>query len=315
MLWVVAAFLLAACGGGSGESGSSETASEARTVEHALGTTEVPAEPQRIVSLSVGEITDTLIALDHKPVGSVTYDPVADAYGGSGNNGAYPPALAGRTEGIESVGVYEPNIEKIATLQPDLIIGETWNTEGIYEELSEIAPTIAVSPERDFKVWLEEIGTAIGAEEEVKEVLTRYQERAEAVKSEVAGTRVSVVRPRSEELLLYGPPSNAGKVLADLGLEVQPVPESGEDWSGDGTRTIGSLSLEYVPELTGEHIFIISYDLEDTSFEELVERPLWSQLAAVKEGRIHPVQGVAWTNHGPIGAMRLIDEVENATMG
>lgn len=308
-------FLLAACGGSPGESGGGEASSETRTIEHALGATEVPAEPRRIVSLSVGEITDTLIALDRKPVGSVTYDPVADAYGGEAGNGAYPPALAGRTEGIESVGVYEANLEKIAALNPDLIIGETWNTEGVYEELSEIAPTIAVSPERDFKVWLREIGAAIGAEEEAKEVLIRYRERAETVRSEVAGTGVSVVRPRREELLLYGPPSNAGKVLTDLGLEVQPVPESGEDWSGDGTRAIGSLSLEYVPELSGEHIFVISYDLEGTSYEELVQRPLWSQLTAVKEGRVHPVQGVAWTNHGPIGAMLMIDEVENALTG
>ncbi len=316
VLWLFAAVLLpASCGEASEDSGSSEKTSETRTVEHALGTSEVSERPQRIVSLSVGEITDTLIALDHKPVGSVTYDPIADAYGGSGDNGAYPPALAGRTENIESVGIYEPNLEKIASLKPDLIIGETWNTEGIYEELSEIAPTIAISPERDFKVWLKEIGNAIGAENEAEEILTRYRERAEAVRAEVEGARVSVVRPRTEELLLYGPPSNAGKVLTDLGIEVQPVPETGEDWSGDGTRAIGSLSLEYVPELAGEHIFAISYDLENTSFEELIQRPLWSQITAVKEGRVHPVQGVAWTNHGPLGAMLLIDEVEGALMG
>lgn len=317
LTWIFFALVVfTACGSGVSKGSSGGDASpETSTVEHELGVTEVPEDPKRIVSLSVGEITDTLIALDKKPVGSVTYDPVADAYGGSGNNGAYPPALAGRTEGIESVGVYEPNLEKVAALEPDLIIGETWNTEATYDELSEIAPTIAISPERDFKVWLGEIGNATGAEEEAKEVLDRYQERTEAVGAEVEGIGISVVRPRTGELLLYGPPSNAGVVLTDLGLDVQPVPDAGEDWSGDGSRAIGSLSLEYVPELTGEHIFVITYDLEDTDFNALIERPLWRKLEAVREGRVHPVQGVAWTNHGPIGAMRLIDEVENALAG
>lgn len=53
-------------------------------------------------------------------------------------------------------------------------------------------------------------------------------------------------------------------------------------------------------------------NLEKTDFYPLIERPLWSRLPAVQEGRTHPVPGVAWTNHGPIGAMRLIDEVGNA---
>jgi len=317
LTWIFFALVaFVACGGGASEdSGGEETRPETRTVEHALGATEVPVEPERIVSLSVGEITDTLIALDNKPVGSVTYDPVADAYGGEEGNGAYPPALTGKTEGIEPVGVYEPNIEKVAALEPDLIIGETWSVEPIQDQLSEIAPTVAISPERDFKVWVREIGAAIGAEEKSREVLDEYEEHSEAVKREVEGTPVSVVRPRTGEILLYGPPSNAGVVLKDLGLEIQPVPEDAEDWSGDGTRAIGSLSLEFVPSLSGEHIFVITYDLEDTTFEELIERPIWQQLEAVREGRIHPVQGVAWTNHGPIGANLIIDEVEEAIVG
>lgn len=309
--------VLAPFGCGSGESGGSaeDTSGGTRTVEHALGETEVPGSPQRIVSLGVGEITGTLIALDNKPIASVTNDPVENAYGSSGDNGAYPPFLADRTEGIESVGIYEPNLEKIVALEPDLIIGETRNTEGVYDELSEIAPTVVISQERNFKVWLKEIGDFIGAEKKAEEVLARYRERAETIKAEVEGTRVSVVLPTNEELFLYGPPSNAGVVLADLGLEVQPVPESVEDVSGDGTRAVGSVSLEYVPELTGEHIFVITYSLSETSFEELVERPLWSQLSAVREERVHPVLGYAWTNHGPIGAMQMIDEVGNALAG
>lgn len=296
------------CGGGSGNGG--ETASRGtRAVEHALGETEVPASPQRIVSLDVGEITDCLVALGRDPIGSVTYPESI-----SGETPGYPAALAGETEDIRSVGGSgEPNLEKIASLEPDLILGFDYSGVGeIYDQLSEIAPTVVVRYVRDWKVYFRAVANAIGAGEEARRVIADYEDRTDALRKEdIGGTRVSVVRPREDVLWLYGPPSIAGEVLADLGLEVQPVPE-GRGITDDVKGAIGELSLEYVPELTGDHIFVITYNLEDTSFEELVSRPLWQKHPAVQKGNVHPVQGIAWTNHGPLGANLMIDEVEKA---
>ncbi len=295
--------LPAACGGGEENGGGAS--GETRTIEHPLGTTEVPGRPERIVSLSGNEITDILIALDRKPVASM----------GDGN---FSPALEGRTDGIETLSFdsdFNPNLEALAALDPDLILGYSGN-ESVYEELSRIAPTVILSDERDFRIWVEDVARATFAEDEVEEAMERYEAHVAEVRQKVEGTRISVVRPQEEALLLYGPPSNVGMILEELGVETQPVPEEAADWSGDGTRAIGELSLEYIPELSGDHIFIISYDLEDgTTPEELLRQPLWQNLEAVQEGRAHPVEGIAWTNHGILGASRVVSEVEAALAG
>jgi len=301
-----AGLLLLPAGCGSNGNGAGELASgETRTVEHALGTTEVPARPERIVVLDNHSLLDTLISLDRKPIAAVDAEDHA-------------PFLEGEMEGVETLGVdsdYQPNIEELAALEPDLIVGASWQ-EPVYDKLSEIAPTVAVSDERDFKVWVEDVARATFAENEAERVLEEYEARAAEAREKVEGTRISIVRPQEEALLLYGPPSNAGVILADLGVEAQEVPDSAADWSGDGTRAIGELSLEYVPELSGEHIFLISYDLEEgTTPEELLRQPIWQSLEAVREGRVYPVEGTAWTNHGPLGAVEMIDEVERALAG
>jgi iron complex transport system substrate-binding protein len=295
----VAALFLGGCGGGGG---SEESSGETRRIEHPLGTTEVPVRPERIVSLDSHLILDTLISLDRKPVA---------AMGG----GDFAPFLEGEIEGVETLdwdSDYQPNIEQLATLEPDLIIGASWQ-EPVYEELSRVAPTVSVSDERNFKAQLNDIARATFAEEEAERVMKEYEARAAEVREKVEGTKISVVRPQEGNILLYGPPSHVGVILADLGIEPQPVPESASDWSGDGTRAIGELSLEYVPELSGEHVFLISYDIEEgITPEELLRQPIWQSLEAVKEGRVHPVEGTAWTNHGPTGAMQVIAEVEAA---
>jgi iron complex transport system substrate-binding protein len=285
-----------------------------RRVKHALGETEVPLNPRRIVSLDVGEITDTLIALDRVPIGSVTYDPAADAYGGQDGNGAFPPALAGRADGIEALGVYEPNLEKVALLKPDLIIGSTSSIEGIQAQLEAIAPTVAISSARDFKVWLREIGVFVNAEAAAERVLKDYQTRASQVRQQVQGTKVAILRPRADSVWMYGPPSNAGVILKDLGLELLTVPE-GSSITDDAPGAIGQLSLERLPDIRSDHLFVITYNLKHTSVEELIKQPIWQQIPAVEQGKVHAVQGTAWSNHGPIGALRVIDEVEAALKG
>jgi iron complex transport system substrate-binding protein len=299
--------LPAGCGSGEGVNGASR---EMRAVEHVAGTTEVPVSPQRIVSLDPHTMLDCVVALGFEPVGIGTIPGV----------GEYAPWLEGEVpEDVEGVltGDYAPNLEKIATLEPDLILGWDYQEQS-YDELSEVAPTVMISYEEHFGEHFERIGEATGRGEEAREVLDRYEERAASVREKVEGTKVSVVRPMEGEIWLYGPLSPPGGVLADLGIEAQPIPEDTESNYGYGV-----MSLEFIPELTGEHVFLIAYSLEENVFEEvdeaaveeLLSGPLWQRLEAVREGRVHPVQGLAWTNHGPLGAMRIIDDVEQALAG
>ena len=108
--------LLSACG----KSNTKEdTKEEMITVEHAMGKTEVPANPKRVVILT-NEGTEALLELGVKPVGAVkswTGDP-------------WYPHIKDKMKDVKVVGDEgQVNVETIASLQPDLIIGNKMRHE------------------------------------------------------------------------------------------------------------------------------------------------------------------------------------------
>jgi len=274
-----------------------------RTVEHALGVTEVPAVPQRIASLSM-ELTDLLIALDRTPAAATTYDDLPGV-------GAYPDHLADRVAGITSLGATgEPNLETLARIGPDLVVGFDWLADR-YPELSAIAPTVLFEEFRDgaidWKLWLADLADATGAGAEAGRVLDAYEARTADLRSTIGGTTANVVHPYLGQLFLCGEKSGVGIALADAGIAVEVPP--GADPPDGAYPTV---SEELVPELTAEHLFVLTYGLEETTFAEFIARPLWQTVPAVRAGRVYPVEGLAWSNHGYYGIARVLDEVEAA---
>ena len=84
-----------------------------RTVKGALGSVQIEKKPSRIVVLDSGELDDVL-ALGITPVGMATT---------AGQSGV-PSYLADKAQGIKTVGgISELNLEAIAALKPDLILG------------------------------------------------------------------------------------------------------------------------------------------------------------------------------------------------
>ncbi|MEL6893807.1 MAG: ABC transporter substrate-binding protein, partial [Actinomycetota bacterium] len=107
-----------------------------RTVEHALGVSEIPANPQRIAALSEEFLLADLLSLGVTPIVSTSND--AEVFPG------IDPAL---TEGIEIVFTPSFNLEELAAIEPDLILGYPgiFNVvPGGYDVVSDIAPTVAV---------------------------------------------------------------------------------------------------------------------------------------------------------------------------
>ena len=127
-LAVASVVTLAGCSGT--EDSPESSAQDAYTVTHAMGETTVEAAPERVVVLDSPHL-DALIALGHTPVG------ITESSAGTGA----PPYL-GEVD-AELVGLTsEPDIDRIAALAPDLIIGAKVRHEAIYDELSGIAPTV-----------------------------------------------------------------------------------------------------------------------------------------------------------------------------
>lgn len=97
-----------------------------------MGTTEVPNAPKRVVVLT-NEGTEAVVSMGIKPVGA------ANSYEGK----PWYPHLAEKYKDIEPVGMEsELNLERIAKLKPDLIIGNKFRQEAQYKKLSAIAPTV-----------------------------------------------------------------------------------------------------------------------------------------------------------------------------
>lgn len=249
---LAATLALAGCSGASentDSSSGSESSSDTRTVEHVRGTAEVPADPQRVVVLEPVEL-DTAVALGVTPVGAAVASNVAGI-----------PEYLG-VEGVEPVGtVPEPDLEAIAALQPDLILGTESRNSKLYDQLESIAPTVFLNAHSD--PWQDNmllIGNALGQKDEAQKLVDGFNDRCESISEEfdVEGTTANLVRPKDETTLsIYGPTSFAGSALECVGFT---IPD--QVWK-DGLQA--DISPENILEAKADHIFITTSDVEDES--------------------------------------------------
>jgi iron complex transport system substrate-binding protein len=280
-----------------GTGGPASDAASTREVEHLLGTATVPAEPQRVVTLEA-ESLDPVLALGVTPVGTGTF---ADRI---------PiPDYLDAPEGMEEVGAGEPDLERVAALEPDLIIGMNWAVEPVQSELEQIAPTVALDGNAsNWKSNLAIVGEALGRTDEADALLADYEARA-AELAETLGDRldetvVSVVRFREDEVLLYVRSSFSGIVLDDVGL---PRPES-QDVAGEETSI--PVSAEQIPQMDGDVIFIFTLgETGQAQFDAFEANPLWERLGAVQSGRVHEVSLEYWNGPNILAANALLDDL------
>ncbi|WP_460795843.1 ABC transporter substrate-binding protein [Microbacterium sp. GXF0217] len=288
---LAAVLLLAGCTSPSnaGDATPAETPST-RSVEHARGTTEVPDAPQRVVVLEPVEL-DTAVALGVTPVGAAV----------ASNVSGVPEYLG--AEGIEPVGtVPEPDLEAIAALAPDLILGTESRHSQLYDQLEAIAPTVFMETQAD--PWQENvllIGEALGQEAEAQTLLDGFNERCEEIKDEfdVDGVTANLIRPRDETTLsLYGPTSFAGGALECTGLT---IPD--REW-GDGLQA--DLSPENIMDAQADYVFVTTADVED---ESTIPSAITQNAAAF------PIVTLVDTSYwvsgvGPMGGDLVLDDIE-----
>ncbi|WP_341358394.1 iron-siderophore ABC transporter substrate-binding protein [Georgenia sp. M64] len=300
---VAAAAALAACGSGGETAGSGTTteAAETRTVEHAMGATEVPADVERVVVLDTGEL-DAVVSLGVTPVGAVTTDVSTSLV-------SYLEDELAETEPVGTIG--EPNLEAIAALEPDLILSNTVRHEDLYDEFSAIAPTVFAGDVGDtWKETLRLAGDALGEREQADELIADYEARAADVGGAVtggdpAGTEVSVVRFLPGQIRLYGEASFIGTVLADAGFgrpAVQQVPE-----------TFVEVSAEQISQADGDVVFTAVYGApEDTAVADVTGGELWNRLTAVQAGNAHEVSDDTWMlGIGVTAANLVLNDIES----
>jgi iron complex transport system substrate-binding protein len=309
MLTLIAIFtvlLLAACG--TDEDQPKDTAEkpkekeESYTVEHAMGTTTLEKTPEKVVILT-NEGTEALLALGVTPAGAVqswTGDPWYDH-------------IAEDMKDVEVVGVEsQVNVEAIAALQPDLIIGNKMRQEDIYEQLKAIAPTVFAEDLRgNWKNNFELYAKAVNKEEEGKEVLAAYDQRIEDLKEKLGdkiSTKVSMVRFMAGDVRIYHKDSFSGVILEQIGL-ARPESQDKEDFAEKG------VTKERIPAMDGDILFYFTYDEGDGKATEVekewIEDPLFQNLEVAKKGEVHKVDDAIWNTAGGVMAANLmLDDLE-----
>jgi iron complex transport system substrate-binding protein len=301
--------LAAGCGddgsGGSDQPAASGGAGFPRTVEHAMGSTTIKSRPERVVVLDTAEAgAATLVGV--KPVAAVSVDPV---------NQTYPAHLRTELDGVPDVGpLDEPNLDRILSLKPDLIISSKVRHEKIYDRLSQIAPTVfSASPGAAWQDNILLFATAMGREQQAQAALTEYRDRAralgEAIKTKNGGTMptFSIVRFVDGPTRLYQPASFSGVVLADAGL-ARPAAQQ------DPTNLIAEIGPELIDRANADYVFVCTYgDPDKTQQKAFQASPLWNQLPAVKNQRVFPVSDDTWmTGIGVQGAQLILDDIAKA---
>jgi iron complex transport system substrate-binding protein len=288
--------------GATSEATDTETADASfpRTIEHAMGETEILAPPERVVVLDTGEL-DSAIALGVTPVGAVRA-PVEDGF---------LQYLSEDTADTELVGtIAEVNLEAVAALRPDLILSSKTRHEDIYDELSGIAPTVFT--EAVGVVWKDNLlvhAEALGLEDDADQMLADYEARAQDLGDALRDERgelptISMVRFLPDETRLYQKASFIGTILDDVGLPRPP--------SQDVDDFAATISAEQLEMADADIVFTTHYGpAEDTTKTDLTTNPLWDQLSAVQAGDLYEVPDDHWMLGIGIGAADLVlDDLE-----
>ena len=189
--------------GHNAESNQTSQTFKEKTIVHDFGTTELKKVPKRIVILDnlYGEILDPLHIT---PVGATT---------GQADSQEFSTLFKKQYKDAKVVSVGwqgNPDLDKIAELKPDLIL-MTGEQEDLYEELSEIAPTVGyqinTDENWDYHETSLKVAEIFDKRDEMKKDLDRLDAReavfAENVKAKFGNQKLMYLRVTDNDIRYY----------------------------------------------------------------------------------------------------------------
>ena len=185
------------------ESNKTSQTFKEKTIVHDFGTTELKKAPKRIVILDnlYGEILDPL---DITPVGATT---------GQADSQEFSTLFKKQYKDAKVISVGwqgNPDLDKIAELKPDLIL-MTGEQEDLYDELSEIAPTVGyqinTDENWDYHETSLKVAEIFDKRDEMKKDLDRLDAReavfAENVKAKFGNQKLMYLRVTDNDIRYY----------------------------------------------------------------------------------------------------------------
>ncbi|MCY8496424.1 siderophore ABC transporter substrate-binding protein [Bacillus atrophaeus] len=303
---LVTAVVISACGNQSSDSKGSENKKDQITVKHDLDKngTKVTKNPKKVVVFNFG-ILDTLDKLGLQ--GSVAGLP----------KNSLPDYLSSyKNDKYTDVGsLKEPDFEKVADLDPDLIIISGRQSDS-YKEFSKIAPTIYLDIDsakymESFKSNTETIGKIFNKEDEVKNQLAKIDDSISDVKktAEKVNKKGLVIMANDGKISAFGPKSRYGLIHDVFG--VTPADQNIE------ASTHGqSVSYEYISKTNPDYLFVVDRGTaigETSSTKQVVENDYVKKVNAVKNDHVVYLDSATWyLSGGGLESMaQMIKEVKD----
>ncbi|GAA5113495.1 iron-siderophore ABC transporter substrate-binding protein [Haloechinothrix salitolerans] len=311
----VALALAAGCGGGTvADPGAEETTnanSGPISVATAKGDVELEEPATKVVSLE-WSYTEELLALGVTPVGAADTEAYADWV-------TAPEAQL--PDDVTDVGSrQEPSIEKIKTLDPDLIVSDVDRLTANFDQLNEIAPVVAFEPTtkpqlETMKTNFTELAEAVGKEDKAEEVLGELDAKVDEVKSRLdeageSGSTFALAQGYTAEgapgIRMFTSDAMAASLLESAGLE------NGWDGKPDswGMTTVGVEGLTKVD--SDAHFLYVALESDDPFTSVLADNAAWQDLSFVKQDKVAALDPGTWLFGGPLSAMQLLDETAKA---
>lgn len=310
---------LAACGSDDDTTASTTVAAAAgpvSVVDHTGKTIRLDKPAERVVSLDWTS-AEILLALGVAPVAVGDRNTYRDWVGAGEDLPSSTAEIGAR---------YEPSLEKIAALKPDLIVQESSELAEGRDKLEAIAPTAGLdayalskaSPKTEWEAMRDatlNLGTLAGKEAQAEALLARVDEKIAAQAKRIkdagrAGDSVVIAQTSvggKPATRLFDDGSQMMEVVRRLGL-VNGFEGKHEDYS---YTEVGLEGLRQV----GDTDWMLTLAQKQDTKEELnafgawKDNPVYEKLPVVQAGRVHEIGGDNWTWGGPLSAARLAEKI------
>lgn len=270
---------------------SASAAFEPVTVTDDSGETLTFDKPVETVACVVSLCVDVLAELGMEPaaIGESGVRVIATAPEFYGSKGESFPSIGG--------SFFEPGIEDLVTVAPDLVIGLKGAHEALREGLKGVTQLFLSSPQHynDSIAFLETMGRLTGRTEEAAASRQRFLDKLATAKEKAPLDK--------KPLILFGSDVNFS-IVTDIGLggtvmkEISNYPwkiENPEDDPyGEGSVPY---SLEKLLTENPDVLFIESYSYSPGTLpvsEQLAASPIWSELKAVQNKQVYEVRSPIW---------------------
>ncbi len=319
---LTALLAVSACGGGddpaasttpAGGGGSADGAFPV-TIEHALGSTTIEEEPERVVTWGWAS-ADAAIAVGVTPV-AIRFQ----AYGGD-EEGVLPWIR----EALEEAGGEVPTVlpdagddvpfEEIAAAEPDVILAPySGVTEEQYATLSEIAPVVAYPGDPWSTPWRDVVtitGEALGRADEAQAVLDDIDAQLSAQREahpEFAGLTLAATWETAGTFYVYADEDPRVEFMLDLGFVNAPAVDALDT---DESPFFYTLSRERLDELTSD--VLVAYGTTQEELDAFLAAPHAQVMPQVTSGAVAQLVGAEFiASVSPPTALSLpwgLDEV------